>query len=246
MVDQDPLPRWSFGRLTLLGDAAHPMYPRGSNGAGQAILDARACLADRLGSVAPTPAPTSDRRADRPRSPRQRPTCRSRSANRTIPPDAILERGPRRTGDRPFAAIEDVISRDELRHIIDELQAHRGTTSPRSGTAEPATAIDSQRRASDRAVRHCVAAAASLPRSALAPWPPRGPGPRPARRAGRRRRSASSCPIRREPASTSSPERWPAAGRAWGHPVVVDNRPGRIGQHRRRRGRQRRPTATRC
>jgi hypothetical protein len=35
------LPRWSFGRLTLLGDAAHPMYPRGSNGAGQAILDAR-------------------------------------------------------------------------------------------------------------------------------------------------------------------------------------------------------------
>src|SRR6478735_5818057 len=38
MVDQDPLPRWSFGRITLLGDAAHPMYPRGSNGAGQAIL----------------------------------------------------------------------------------------------------------------------------------------------------------------------------------------------------------------
>ena len=47
MVDQDPLPRWSFGRVTLLGDAAHPMVPRGSNGAGQAILDAR-CLADRL------------------------------------------------------------------------------------------------------------------------------------------------------------------------------------------------------
>src|SRR5262249_62132397 len=47
MVDRDPLPRWSFGRLTLLGDAAHPMLPRGSNGAVQAILDARA-LADRL------------------------------------------------------------------------------------------------------------------------------------------------------------------------------------------------------
>src|SRR5262249_38076392 len=42
MVDQDPLPRWSFDRVTLLGDAAHPMYPRGSNGAGQAILDAKA------------------------------------------------------------------------------------------------------------------------------------------------------------------------------------------------------------
>src|SRR5258708_15485979 len=38
MVDQDPLPRWSFGRGTLSGDAAHPMVPRGSNGAGQAIL----------------------------------------------------------------------------------------------------------------------------------------------------------------------------------------------------------------
>jgi 5-methylphenazine-1-carboxylate 1-monooxygenase len=47
MCDRDPLPRWSFGRVTLLGDAAHPMYPVGSNGASQAILDAR-CLADRL------------------------------------------------------------------------------------------------------------------------------------------------------------------------------------------------------
>src|SRR5262249_46361021 len=47
MCDRDPLPRWSHGRVTLLGDAAHPMYPVGSNGASQAILDAR-CLADRL------------------------------------------------------------------------------------------------------------------------------------------------------------------------------------------------------
>lgn len=47
LVDKDPLPRWSVGRATLLGDAAHPMYPIGSNGAAQAILDAR-CLADRL------------------------------------------------------------------------------------------------------------------------------------------------------------------------------------------------------
>ena len=41
MVDRDPVERWSFGRTTLLGDAAHPMYPIGSNGASQAILDAR-------------------------------------------------------------------------------------------------------------------------------------------------------------------------------------------------------------
>lgn len=42
MSDRDPLPQWSFGRVTLLGDAAHPMYPIGSNGASQAILDAEA------------------------------------------------------------------------------------------------------------------------------------------------------------------------------------------------------------
>ena len=50
MVDQDPLPWWTQGRVTLLGDAAHPMYPRGSNGAGQAILDARA-LCDALAAI---------------------------------------------------------------------------------------------------------------------------------------------------------------------------------------------------
>jgi 2-polyprenyl-6-methoxyphenol hydroxylase-like FAD-dependent oxidoreductase len=47
MCDRDPLPRWTFGRVTLLGDAAHPMYPVGSNGASQAIFDART-LADAL------------------------------------------------------------------------------------------------------------------------------------------------------------------------------------------------------
>jgi 2-polyprenyl-6-methoxyphenol hydroxylase-like FAD-dependent oxidoreductase len=47
MCDRDPLPCWSFGRVTLLGDAAHPMYPVGSNGASQAILDAR-CVAPLL------------------------------------------------------------------------------------------------------------------------------------------------------------------------------------------------------
>jgi len=47
MADRDPLPHWTHGRVTLLGDAAHPMYPVGSNGAAQAILDAR-CLSDLL------------------------------------------------------------------------------------------------------------------------------------------------------------------------------------------------------
>jgi 2-polyprenyl-6-methoxyphenol hydroxylase-like FAD-dependent oxidoreductase len=51
MVDRDPLPRWTFDRVTLLGDAAHVMRPNGSNGASQAILDAEA-LADALASHA--------------------------------------------------------------------------------------------------------------------------------------------------------------------------------------------------
>jgi len=55
MCDRDPLPSWSHGRVTLLGDAAHAMYPVGSNGASQAILDAR-CLADRLRQEGPDAA----------------------------------------------------------------------------------------------------------------------------------------------------------------------------------------------
>jgi 5-methylphenazine-1-carboxylate 1-monooxygenase len=54
LCDRDPLPRWSFGRATLLGDAAHPMYPVGSNGASQAVLDARS-LARHLAAGAPVP-----------------------------------------------------------------------------------------------------------------------------------------------------------------------------------------------
>jgi 2-polyprenyl-6-methoxyphenol hydroxylase-like FAD-dependent oxidoreductase len=50
MADRDPLPRWTHGRVTLLGDAAHPMYPVGSNGSAQAILDAR-CLSDNLANA---------------------------------------------------------------------------------------------------------------------------------------------------------------------------------------------------
>ncbi|WP_343715629.1 flavin-dependent oxidoreductase [Inquilinus sp.] len=65
MCDRDPLPRWRHGRVTLLGDAAHPMYPVGSNGASQAILDARAladALADSSDAVAALERYEADRR----------------------------------------------------------------------------------------------------------------------------------------------------------------------------------------
>jgi 2-polyprenyl-6-methoxyphenol hydroxylase-like FAD-dependent oxidoreductase len=108
MVDQDPLPRWSFGRLTLLGDAAHPMYPRGANGAAQAILDCRA-LADALKADADPVAALKAYEAKR------RPaTAEVVLANRKAPPDAILQEVYRRTGDKPFKNIDDVISRAEL------------------------------------------------------------------------------------------------------------------------------------
>jgi 5-methylphenazine-1-carboxylate 1-monooxygenase len=108
MVDQDPLQRWSFGRVTLLGDAAHPMVPRGSNGAGQAILDARALTSALLGHDDPVAALAAYEK------PRLEATTRIVLTNRTNPPDAILREVFQRTHDRPFKAIEDVISRDEL------------------------------------------------------------------------------------------------------------------------------------
>jgi 2-polyprenyl-6-methoxyphenol hydroxylase-like FAD-dependent oxidoreductase len=108
MVDQDPLPRWSFSRITLLGDAAHPMVPRGSNGAGQAILDARALTAALVQNADPVAALASYE------SQRLEATTRIVLTNRTNPPDAILREVFQRTRDRPFRTIDDVISRDEL------------------------------------------------------------------------------------------------------------------------------------
>jgi len=108
MVDQEPVDRWTFGRLTLLGDAAHPMAPRGSNGAAQAILDCRA-LADEL-------AATPDREAAlHAYEARRRPaTAAIVYKNRADPPDAILREVCLRTGDRPFERLEDVIGAEEL------------------------------------------------------------------------------------------------------------------------------------
>ena len=108
MVDQDPLPRWTFGRVTLLGDAAHPMVPRGSNGAGQAILDAHVLTAMLLEHADAAAALSAYERQ------RLEATTRVVLTNRTNPPDAILREVFERTHDKPFKAIDDVISRDEL------------------------------------------------------------------------------------------------------------------------------------
>lgn len=119
MVDQDPLPSWTDGRVTLLGDAAHPMYPRGSNGAAQAILDARS-LAGHLSARRP---PEALRAYEAERLPA---TAHVVLMNRERPPDIILYEVFKRTGDAPFRKIEDVISGEELRALSDSYKKIAG------------------------------------------------------------------------------------------------------------------------
>src|SRR5882672_4330623 len=120
MVDKDPLPAWSFGCVTLLGDAAHPMVPRGSNGAGQAILDANTlayCLQE-------TPDPVKALKAYE--SKRLGPTSNVVLENRRNPPDAILREVYERTGDKPFDRIDSVISENELKTLSDRYKKVAG------------------------------------------------------------------------------------------------------------------------
>jgi 5-methylphenazine-1-carboxylate 1-monooxygenase len=120
MVDRDPLPRWSFGRITLLGDAAHPMYPRGSNGAGQAILDAR-FLTGQIRKLGATPEALQQYEAVRNPA-----TAKVVLTNRTDPPDAILREVWQRSGGRRFERIEDVISTAELEAISERYKKVAG------------------------------------------------------------------------------------------------------------------------
>jgi 2-polyprenyl-6-methoxyphenol hydroxylase-like FAD-dependent oxidoreductase len=111
MVDRDPLPRWTHGRVTLLGDAAHPMYPVGSNGASQAILDAR-CLADQLaGSTHPGDALAAYEARRRPD------TAEIVRSNRAGGPERVIDLVERRAPDG-FAHIDDVIDRAEREAIV--------------------------------------------------------------------------------------------------------------------------------
>ena len=119
MVDRDPLPRWTHGRMTLLGDAAHPMYPIGSNGASQAILDARV-LAREIRDGGAEPAALTAYEAER------RPkTSAIVLANRGDGPDKVLdiveERAP-----NGFRALDDVISQGELEEIAARYKATAG------------------------------------------------------------------------------------------------------------------------
>jgi 2-polyprenyl-6-methoxyphenol hydroxylase-like FAD-dependent oxidoreductase len=120
MVDRDPLDRWSFGRITLLGDAAHPMYPRGSNGAGQAIVDAR-FLTGRIKALGATPDALIA--YEKVRNPA---TANVVLTNRSNPPDTILREVWDRSGGKPFARIEDIMPTAELAAILDRYRKVSG------------------------------------------------------------------------------------------------------------------------
>jgi 2-polyprenyl-6-methoxyphenol hydroxylase-like FAD-dependent oxidoreductase len=110
MSDRDPLPQWSFGHITLLGDAAHPMYPIGSNGASQAILDAE-CLAEALKNHDDITVALQQYEAIRLPA-----TAKIVLQNRQMGPEQVMqiveERAP-----NGFENLDDVISQEELESI---------------------------------------------------------------------------------------------------------------------------------
>jgi 5-methylphenazine-1-carboxylate 1-monooxygenase len=111
MCDRDPLPRWSHGRVTVLGDAAHPMYPVGSNGASQAILDAR-CLADRLRDAEHPAAALWAYEQER-----LPPTAQVVRMNRGGGPEGVIDAVEARAPEG-FSNIEDVLSFEQRKAIV--------------------------------------------------------------------------------------------------------------------------------
>jgi 5-methylphenazine-1-carboxylate 1-monooxygenase len=126
MIDRDPLPRWSFGPVTLLGDAAHPMYPIGANGASQAIRDGRA-LAQALAKSG-----TGTECLAHYEQERREATNQIVLSNRQLGPEQVMQMAHERAPNG-FEQIEDVISRDELTTIAQRYRAVTWVT-PAAGT----------------------------------------------------------------------------------------------------------------
>jgi 2-polyprenyl-6-methoxyphenol hydroxylase-like FAD-dependent oxidoreductase len=111
MCDRDPLPRWTHGRVTLLGDAAHPMYPMGGNGAGQAILDASSLsrhLAGHTDAAAALCAYQDERLPA---------TNEVVLRNRVGGPEGVIDEVERRAPDG-FDRLEDVVDPAALEAVV--------------------------------------------------------------------------------------------------------------------------------
>jgi 5-methylphenazine-1-carboxylate 1-monooxygenase len=122
MVDKDPIERWTFDRVTLAGDAAHPMYPRGSNGAAQSLIDART-LADALQDNPDARAALRAYEATRVAA-----AASVVRTNRQFPPDFINTRVEELVGDKPFDNLDSYISQDELRALSENYKRVAGFT----------------------------------------------------------------------------------------------------------------------
>ena len=124
MVDKDPLKRWTFDRVTLAGDAAHPMYPRGSNGAAQSALDARTladCLKLEGGALAALKAYEAARLG---------PANNVVLTNRSNPPDFINIKVEELVGDKPFDNLDKYITQAQLRELSDNYKKVAGFAAP--------------------------------------------------------------------------------------------------------------------
>lgn len=119
MIDRDPLPRWTFGRITLLGDAAHPMYPIGSNGASQAILDAKS-LVENIRANNDIKQALMQYEEDRLAS-----TSKIVLSNRDNGPDKIMEIMEQRAPNG-FDNLDDVISKEELQEVANQYKKIAG------------------------------------------------------------------------------------------------------------------------
>ena len=119
LVDRDPVDRWTFGRTTLLGDAAHPMYPIGSNGASQAILDART-LAYELAT-----RPTIDAALAAYEATRRPATNRLVLVNRGNGPEQVMQLAHERAPSG-FADVHQVLSQAELEASAGEYKKAAG------------------------------------------------------------------------------------------------------------------------
>ena len=119
LVDRDPVDRWTFGNVTLMGDAAHPMYPIGSNGSSQAILDARVITREIL-NHGETPAALLAYEAER------RPaTTDLVMLNRRNGPEQVMQMVEERAPDG-FKVVTDVLSQQELEDIANNYKRVAG------------------------------------------------------------------------------------------------------------------------